>query len=784
MSVILYRMLSLAVPRLHPHRVSSRSTIRSLRRHAHAFAESIPILTAKQPLDIFAAFSAAASKIGEQQGSSGASSAPVIAGAPALALDTPTDEQPDKQLAQVAAAAKPNINAVLSRLWRVIKKEAGWLILAGGLAVAAAALGLATPGLLATFWDKFDTAAQSKGADLAGPAIKLAALFIGRFILQLVASTTLANSTERVANGLRVELFEHLLESDIAFFDERRTAELVDSLSADVKEVRDSLRSLIGEGLPAVARVVGGIASLLYVSPKLTGVLGAMLIPGVAIGNALASRLRSLARKSQEAQGKAAASAQESLQNIRTVRAFTGESTESNKYTTLLDRSSAISKEMGKEYSFFRGIVSLGITAMAGGVLWAGNSLIQNGDMTRGQLGSFIVSTMALEQALETVSRLGAKTQRAQGAATRVADLLAEQPVSNASGGAQWDRVIGDVSFDAVHFAYPTRPHVPVLRGVSLHLPPGKVVAVVGPSGSGKSTLANLLLRYYEPTMPQVEQKPNTVTAGGAATSSPAATHHHVEHQGTPVPSSTESPSSKVSGSASDGHHNPSVHRPGPISSAAGMVRVDGYPLSLVDAHWLRKHVAFVPQDTALFASTLRDNIRYGNPSATDDEIKFAAEQANALGFINSLPKGLDTVVGERGVSLSGGQRQRVALARALLRDPKVLLLDEATSALDADSEAAVQDALTRAMKGRTTMIIAHRLSTIAKADLIYVLSHGRVVESGSHAELLQRNGMYAQLVKRQREGAIGPSTSVDSALDALEAQQLQTSGGSASGER
>jgi ABC-type multidrug transport system fused ATPase/permease subunit len=647
----------------------------------------------------------------------------------------PTTTQPDEEASP--ASSSSSLASVFLRLWPVVSRQLVWIAAAALLSLAAAALGLLAAPALASFWDTFDVsglAAASSSSSSSTPSssplpaagglaagAQLAGLFIGRFLVQLLASTTLTLAAERVASALRAELFARLLDADIGFFDERRTPELVDALAGDVRELRDVLRSVVGEGVPAVARVVGGAAALLVISPKMTGVLALSLVPMFTIGNLMAVRLRRLARKSQEAQGKAAASAHESLSHVRTVRAFTGEDEEVAKYRARLDASSAISREMGREYSLFKGVVSLGITALAGLVLGYGSLLVGTGELTRGQVASFVVSTFGLEQALETLSQLGAKVQRAGGSAGRVADLLDLPVTANKRGGATWAPVEGDVVFDGVHFAYPSRPHVPVLRGVTLRLPPGKVVAVVGPSGSGKTTLAHLLLRYYEPCAAVADD-------GAAAAAAVAAPN--------PSPASSSTSSSPV------------------LSSGVGMVRVDGFPLPLVDIHWLRTHVAYVPQDTALFGASIRENIAYGaRPGVTDADITAAAKQACALDFIQALPRGLDTVVGERGVAMSGGQRQRIALARALLRDPKILLLDEATSALDAESEAAVQRALSTAMKGRTTLVVAHRLSTVQHADLIYVMSGGRVVESGSHAELLAQRGLYATLVARQRDG-------------------------------
>ncbi|HNE30625.1 MAG TPA: ATP-binding cassette domain-containing protein, partial [Saprospiraceae bacterium] len=234
-----------------------------------------------------------------------------------------------------------------------------------------------------------------------------------------------------------------------------------------------------------------------------------------------------------------------------------------------------------------------------------------------------------------------------------------------------------------VHFSYPTRSDVEVLKGVSFDIPAGKKVALVGQSGAGKSTIMQLLLQFHYPLK--------------------------------------------------------------------GQITVDGQSIEGYDLESYRGNFAIVPQEVILFGGTIRENILYGKPEATEAEIIAAAQKANAWDFIKMFPEGLDTVVGERGIKLSGGQRQRIAIARAILRDPAVLLLDEATSSLDAESEKIVQEALNNLMEGRTSIIIAHRLATIRDVDRIYVLEGGKIVEEGTHEELSGRaNGAYSSLAKLQ----------------------------------
>jgi ABC-type multidrug transport system fused ATPase/permease subunit len=243
----------------------------------------------------------------------------------------------------------------------------------------------------------------------------------------------------------------------------------------------------------------------------------------------------------------------------------------------------------------------------------------------------------------------------------------------------------GTISIEDLHFSYPSRPSVEILKGISIDIEPGQKIAIVGTSGTGKSTLAQLMMRFYEPN--------------------------------------------------------------------AGQIKLNGQNIQEYSVSDWRGMLALVPQEVLLFGGTIRENIAYGKPGSSQEEIEHAADQAFAKEFIESFPEKWDTLVGERGVKLSGGQRQRIAIARAILRNPKFLILDEATSALDSESEKWVQSALEELMKNRTSLIIAHRLSTIRTADQIIVMEEGKILEKGNHDKLMKiKNGVYRNMVTLQTE--------------------------------
>jgi subfamily B ATP-binding cassette protein MsbA len=319
-------------------------------------------------------------------------------------------------------------------------------------------------------------------------------------------------------------------------------------------------------------------------------------------------------------------------------------------------------------------------------VLWTGGRLVLTGELTPGEMVSFLLYTVSIAAAIGALASFFTAYQEAVGAAERVFGLI-EQPSAIADPADPVPLptpVRGEVEFRAVTFRYradqPDSP--PTLADFSLRIAPGEVVALVGPSGAGKTTVASLLPRFWD-----VEQ---------------------------------------------------------------GAILLDGIDIRQLRLHDLREAVGVVPQDPALFSGTIRDNISYGRPGASDHEIESAARVANAHQFIVALPDGYGSRVGERGIKLSGGQRQRIAIARAVLKDPAVLVLDEATSSLDNESERLVEAALEQLQLGRSTLIIAHRLSTVQRADRLVVLDGGRIVEEGSHGALLRQGGIYARLFQMQ----------------------------------
>ncbi|KAJ3227468.1 Multidrug resistance protein 1 [Clydaea vesicula] len=350
-------------------------------------------------------------------------------------------------------------------------------------------------------------------------------------------------------------------------------------------------------------------------------------------------------------------------------------------------------QRIAKLSAIFMGAVGFFPQAALALVLYYGGILVMRNEITGGLLTSFLMYTLSLAICFGALSSLWGDFMQCIGSSQRIFELIDDKiPKIGTSGGITLTNFKGKISFKNVSFVYPTRKDAPVLKGLNLDLEPGKILALVGPSGQGKSTVMSLILRFYDPV-------------------------------------------------------------------EGDILLDDRLNLRNTDLEWYRGEIGLVSQEPVLFSGTIRENIAYGwnrkDRLPLDEEIFEAAKKANAHEFVQAFPEGYNTIVGERGVRLSGGQKQRLAISRAFLLNPKILLLDEATSALDAESEHLVQEAIDRAMIGRTVVVIAHRLSTVVNADKIALIENGVVVESGKHKELMGRdeNGKYKKLVNRQMQG-------------------------------
>ena len=489
---------------------------------------------------------------------------------------------------------------------------------------------------------------------------------------------------ERIIADIRKAVYSHVIGLSPAFFETTRTGEVLSRLTADTTLIQTVVGSTASIALRNILMFVGGTVLLVISSPKLTGLVFALLpvviLPILVFGR----KVRRLSRDSQDRIADITNYAEESLGAIQVVQAFCHEFLDRLRFGKITDDAFVVAILRTRARAWLTALVMLLIFGAIDAVVWIGANDVISGTMSGGQLAAFVFYAIIVAGSLGALAEVYGELQRAAGATERLVELLSVNSSIIVASTPEPLPSLGScaISFKEVTFEYPSRPDLPALKRFNLEVASGETVALVGPSGAGKTTVFQLLLRFYDPQ--------------------------------------------------------------------EGAVLLDKINLRHADPTEVRSKMSLVPQDPVIFAANARENILYGRPDASEEQIAAAANAAKASDFIESLPDKYLSFLGQKGILLSGGQRQRLSIARAILADPPVLLLDEATSSLDAESERAVQEALEGLMADRTTIVIAHRLATVLKADRIVVMEHGTVVEMGRHEDLVKQNGLYARFAALQ----------------------------------
>jgi subfamily B ATP-binding cassette protein MsbA len=594
------------------------------------------------------------------------------------------------------------------RLLGYLRPYRWWMLVALLALLVSTSVGLLLPLAVGQLVNSFTDATAR--FDINQVAVALVAVVVVQAAFSLVQTYSLSFVGERVVSDLRIEAFTHLQRLSLGFFNNRRTGEITSRITNDVTLIQSTVTTNVANLLGAVVQFIGALVLMIAVSWQLSS-LALVLVPVVTLLGLIFGRLiRRISTTVQDRLADASSVLEESVAGVRVVQSFAREPYEVARFSTAVEATFNTALRRARVRAVFQPLVAIAAWGTMVAVLWVGGQLVLSGALRPGDLIAFMLYAGNISGTLATLSGLFGQLQEALGAVTRVFELLDTKPeISDRPGAVELAEVQGRVTFEGVTFGYDT-DEGPMTKDEGSPSP--------GPTEDSSISLSSSVFRPAVLTNLSLDISPGEMLA--------------------------------LVGPSGAGKTTLVNLIPRFYDVQAGSVQVDGRDVREITLASLRRQIGIVPQETLLFSGSVRENIRYGRLEASDAEVEAAAQAANAHAFIQALPQGYDTAVGERGVKLSGGQRQRVAIARAILKDPRILILDEATSALDSESERLVQGALERLMQGRTSIVIAHRLSTIRRADRIAVIVAGELLELGSHSELIARGGLYARLYTMQ----------------------------------
>jgi ATP-binding cassette subfamily B protein len=636
----------------------------------------------------------------------------------------------------------------LSKLMTLARPEWSWLLVAFFIMVGAEATGLYNPILVASAYDYLinpDLSQSDINTKINVVMIQVLVIHTAGVLGGFIRSSIMQAAGERVVARIRNRLYACILKQEISFFDTHKTGELVSRLGSDTQLIQQATSQALPEVILGMVKLLVTIGLMFWISPSLAGVTMAIVFSIFVVSLPFGKWIGSLSKKYQDKLGQAQTHSTEALGAMRTVQSFTAEDRERARYLDKIGDPDEFPywwpdnyKTHRTTYSvgFFKGIVSSGFYTFIFGVgfgsmyvtLWYGFKLVNAGDISLGDLTAFQSYIFTIGATLGQISGFITKLIEAQGASGRIFYLLERVPeIPKTMPKLKDDK---DETNNTTQHTNGTTDRVSDEEAPQPSRKPASM--------EGSVDFANVFFSYpSRPDVPVLQDFSISIPANTTAAL---------------VGASGGGKSTVVS----------LLQRFYEVSS--GSLTVDGIDIRDLDLKWLRSNIGYVQQEPQLFGLTVRENVTYGlDREITHDELVEVCRKANAHDFISEWPDQYETLVGERGVQLSGGQKQRIAIARALLIDPRILILDEATSALDAESEHLVQEAIEKAVVGRTVLIVAHRLSTIKRAQQIVVLDDHRIVDVGSHDVLLSRCTKYQDLIKRQSVVARGLDVDLES---------------------
>jgi ATP-binding cassette, subfamily B, multidrug efflux pump len=529
-------------------------------------------------------------------------------------------------------------------------------------------------------------------------ALLLVALALSKGVFQFLTRWLVIGVSREIEYDLRNDMFRHLESLNYSYYQKNRTGDIMARATNDLNAVRMLLGPAIMYTANTLVFTAVALVFMWHISPKLTLYAFAPLPLASIVVQYFGRKIHERFEKIQAQFSDISARAQENFSGARVIRAYAQEDAEIALFETsnqeYVTRSLPLARLTGMLWPTLELMLGCAIVL----VLWIGGREVLLGRMTLGDFVAFNTYIIMLTWPIIALGWVINIFQRGTASMGRINEILVAQPeITDAAVApdlAQSTALRGEIEFRHLDFSY---NGVPVLKDINLKVPAGSSLAIVGPTGSGKTTLVSLLPRIFE-------TKPSEVKSGEM--------------------------------------------KPGDAAPAS--LLLDGRPIREYPLETLRRNIGFVPQETFLFSDSVRENIAFGIENATDEQVRSAAEAANIAADIEGFPDQYQTLVGERGITLSGGQKQRTAIARAIIRDPRILVLDDALSSVDTYTEEKILNHLRDVMQGRTTIFISHRVSTVRNADRIAVLHEGRVVELGTHDELLARNGYYTDLYNKQ----------------------------------